>query len=163
LTYHQEASVFRKLAIWALSAGVVLCSTAAFAQGTAADANAMLEKTVAAIKAGQDKALDEINAQSNGFLVGDIFPVCWSLSDGKLLASGNNNDKGILGKDVRTFKDPTNGDPVGQRLFDAAKLGQVNEIRHQGSKPGPDKTRVPKVSFVTAVEGVGCSAGYYPQ
>jgi hypothetical protein len=113
----QEASVFCKLAIGALSAGVVLYSTAAFAQGTAADAKAMLEKTVAAIKPGQDKALDEINAQSNGFLVGDIFPVCWSLSDGKLLASGNNNDKGILGKDVRTFKDPTNGDPVGQRLF----------------------------------------------
>jgi len=46
--------MFRKLVIGALGAMAVLFSTTAFAQGTAADAKAMLEKTVAAIKA--DKA-----------------------------------------------------------------------------------------------------------
>ena len=44
-------SMFRKLVIGALGAMAVLFSTTAFAQGTAADAKAMLDKTVAAIKA----------------------------------------------------------------------------------------------------------------
>ena len=53
--------MFRKLLIGALGAMAVLFSTTAFAQGTASDAKAMLEKTVAAIKADKAKTLDEIN------------------------------------------------------------------------------------------------------
>ena len=53
--------MFRKFMIGALGAMAVLFSTTAFAQGTAADAKAMLEKTVAAIKADKAKTLDEIN------------------------------------------------------------------------------------------------------
>ena len=53
--------MFRKLVVGALGAMAVLFSTTAFAQGTAADAKAMLEKTVAAIKADKAKTLDEIN------------------------------------------------------------------------------------------------------
>ena len=74
--------MFRKLVIGALGAMAVLFSTAAFAQGTAADAKAMLEKTVAAIKADKAKTLDQINKDENGFLVGDIYPFCFNLSDG---------------------------------------------------------------------------------
>ena len=48
--------MFRKLVIGALGAMAVLFSTTAFAQGTAADAKAMLEKTVAAIKADKAKS-----------------------------------------------------------------------------------------------------------
>ena len=40
--------MFRKLAIGALGAMVVMVATTAFAQSNAADAKAMLEKTVAA-------------------------------------------------------------------------------------------------------------------
>ena len=53
--------MFRKLLTGALGAMAVLFSTTAFAQGTAADAKAMLEKTVAAIKADKAKTLDQIN------------------------------------------------------------------------------------------------------
>ena len=53
--------MFRKLVIGALGAMAVLFSTTAFAQGTAADAKAMLERTVAAIKADKAKTLDQIN------------------------------------------------------------------------------------------------------
>ena len=53
--------MFRKLVVGALGAMAVLFSTTAFAQGTAADAKAMLEKTVAAIKADKAKTLDQIN------------------------------------------------------------------------------------------------------
>src|ERR1700688_2039353 len=49
-------SMLRKLVIGALGAMAVMFSTTAFAQGTAADAKAMLEKTVAALKADKAKA-----------------------------------------------------------------------------------------------------------
>ena len=155
-----ERSMFRKLVIGALGAMAVLFATTAFAQGTAADAKAMLERTVAAIKADKAKTLDQINKGENGFLVGDLYPFCFNLSDALLVAIGNPNVKGLLGKDARTFKDPT-GDVYGPRLYDAAKEGQVNEVSYMSPKAGADKTWVPKASFVTAVAGLGCGVGYY--
>lgn len=152
--------MFRRLVIGALSAMAVMISHAAFAQGTAADAKAMLQKTVAAIKADKAKALDEINAGTNGFLVGDTYPFCFNLSDGLLVAVANQNAKGNLGKDERTQKDAT-GDNYGARLYAAAKEGQINEVTYKFPKAGPDKTPVDKVSFVTAVAGLGCGVGYY--
>jgi signal transduction histidine kinase len=117
--------MFRKLVIGALGAMAVLFSTTAFAQGTAADAKAMLEKTVAAIKADKAKTLDQINKGENGFLVGDIYPFCFNLSDGNIVALGNPNVKQLLGTDSRMLKDPT-GKVYGQELYSAAKEGQVN-------------------------------------
>ena len=152
--------MFRKLVFGALGAAF-LFSTTAFAQpGTAADAKAMLERTVAAIKADKAKTLDQINKGENGFLVGDLYPFCFNLSDGILIANANPNVRALLGKDVRSFKDPT-GDLYGPRLFDEAKEGQVNEVSYMSPKPGENTTWVPKGSFVTAVAGLGCGVGYY--
>jgi hypothetical protein len=120
----------------------------------------MLEKTVAALKADKAKTLDEINKGENGFVQGDTYPFCFNLSDGLLIANGNPNVKALLGKDVKTFKDPT-GDVYGPRLYDAAKEGQVNEVSYNAPKAGADKAWVPKVSLVTAVAGLGCGVGYY--
>jgi hypothetical protein len=112
------------------------------------------------LKADKAKTLDEINKGENGFLVGDLYPFCFNLSDALLVAVGNPNVRGLLGKDARTFKDPT-GDVYGPRLYDAAKEGQVNEVSYMSPKAGADKTWVPKVSLVTAVAGLGCGVGYY--
>jgi len=148
----------------AFAAGVAIFATAALAQmahqGTAADAKAMLEKTVAALKADKTKTLDEINKAENGFLQGDIYPFCFNLSDGKVVAVANPNAKQFMGKDIKIQKDPT-GDAYGQRIYDAAKKGGINQVSYKFPKPGPDKTPVPKVSFVTAVVGLGCGVGYY--
>ena len=152
--------MFRKLVIGALGAMAVLFSTTAFAQGTAADAKAMLEKTVAAIKADKAKTLDQINKGENGFLVGDLYPFCFNLSDGNIVAIGNPNVKQLLGTDSRMLKDPT-GKVYGPELYSAAKEGQVNEVSYNSPKAGADKAWVPKVSFVTAVAGLGCGVGYY--
>ena len=152
--------MLRKLVIGALAATTLMFSTTAFAQGTAADAKAMLEKTVAAIKADKAKTLDQINKGETGFLVGDLYPFCFNLSDGFIVAIGNPNVKQLMGRDVRTFKDPT--DKVyGPELYSAAKEGQVNEVSYNSPKAGADKAWVPKVSFVTAVAGLGCGVGYY--
>ena len=45
-----------------LAAGAAIFANAALAEGTAADAKAMLDKTIAALKADKAKTLDEINA-----------------------------------------------------------------------------------------------------
>jgi signal transduction histidine kinase len=150
--------------VFALAAGTALLATAAPAQtmahqGTAADAKAMLDKTVAALKADKAKTLDEINAGTNGFLMGDIYPFCFNLSDGTNVAVANPNAKALIGKDVRTFKDAT-GDNYGARLYAAAQAGS-GEVSYMFPKPGPDKTPAAKVSFVTAVAGLGCGVGYY--
>ena len=140
-------------------AGAALFATAALALGTAADAKAMLDKTVAAIKSDKAKTLEEINAGTNGFLAGDIYPFCFNLSDGLLVANPNPNAKANLGKDIRLNKDAT-GDAFGERLYAAAKAGS-GEVSYMFPKPGPDKTPAPKVSFVTAVVDLGCGVGYY--
>jgi len=152
----------RKLVIGALSAIAVLFSTTAFAQGTAADAKAMLEKTVAAVKADKAKALDQINKGEGGFLMGDIYPFCFNLSDGISVAVASPNSKQVLGKDVRTIKDPT-GMALGPELYAAAQKpeGQITEVNYMWPRTGSDKTPVAKVSFVTKAGDLGCGVGYY--
>jgi signal transduction histidine kinase len=152
--------VRRKIAFaFAFAAGAAIFANAALALGTAADAKAMLDKTVAALKADKAKALDEINKGENGFLVGDIYPFCFNLSDGILVAVANPNAKGNLGKDIRSNKDAT-GDAFGERLYAAAQKGS-GEVSYMFPKAGADKTPVPKVSFVAAAAGLGCGVGYY--
>jgi len=155
-------SMFRKFVVGALSAIAVLFATAAFAQqgGTAAEAKAMLEKAVAGIKGDKAKTLDQINNGEGGFHDRDLYPFCFNLDDGLLVAVGNPNVKQLLGKDVRTFKDPT-GDVYGPRLYAAAKEGALTEVSYNSPKPGASSEWVPKASFVTAVVGLGCGVGYY--
>jgi hypothetical protein len=151
-----------RLLFGVLSALAVTVSTATFAQGTAGEAKAMLEKAVAAVKADKTKALDTFNKGEGGFLDRDLYVFCSNVSDGKLLADGNPNAKQLIGTDDRTLKDST-GNPFGQELFTAGQKpeGQVSEISYLFPKPGPDKTPVQKVSFVTRVGDVYCGVGYY--
>src|SRR3984957_18189385 len=100
----------------ALIAGAAILATAAsygqdspekLAQqsGTAADAKAMLTKTLSALKADKAKTVDEINKGEAGFLDRDIYPFCFNLSDGKIVAVASNNAKQFLGTDIRALKD----------------------------------------------------------
>jgi hypothetical protein len=92
-----------------VSAAALVLSTAAFAQdqfGTAAEAKAMLEKAVAAVKADKAKALATFIKGEGGFKDRDLYPFCFSIADGKLNAASPIT----IGKDVRTLKDKT-GDP----------------------------------------------------
>jgi signal transduction histidine kinase len=147
-----------------LAAGVAIFATTGLRQinrrATIADAKATLENTVVALKANKTKTLDEINNAQIGLLKDDIYPFCFNLSDGLNVAVANRDAKPLIGTDIRSLRDAT-GDAYGQRIYDAAKEGQVNQVSYKFPKPGPDKTPVPKVSFVTAVAGLGCGVGYY--
>jgi hypothetical protein len=93
----------------AVTAVALAISPATFGQqasGTAAEAKAMLTKAVAAIKADKTKAIDMINKGEGGFLVGDLYPFCFEISDGKDVATAPQFQK-FIGTDIRTLKDPT--------------------------------------------------------
>jgi signal transduction histidine kinase len=144
--------------IAALLSFSVFLSVEAFAQqGTAQEAQAMLTKAVAAVKADKTKAIDMFVKGEGGFLVGDLYPFCFETSDGKILAT---QAKQFIGTDVRNLKDGT-GKPFGMDVYAAAKEGKITEVSYMFPKPGTDKTPVPKVSFVTAVGDLGCGVGYY--
>jgi hypothetical protein len=156
----------RNLIFGALASVAIVLTGAALAQaqyGTAAEAKAMLEKAIVAVKADKTKALDMFNSGQGGFLDRDLYPFCGNTSDGKVLAVANPNAKQNIGKDVRSLKDST-GKAYGEELFAAGQKpeGQITEVSYMFARTG-DPAPVPKVSFVTRVGDIYCGVGYYKQ
>jgi signal transduction histidine kinase len=148
--------MFRK-AMFGLAAAVAV-SGAAMAQaqfGTAPEAKAMLDKAVAAVKADKAKALATFLAGSDGFKDRDLYPFCFNAGDGVTVAG----PASVMGKDVRTIKDPT-GKAFGEDLFKAAVEGKVTEVNYMFPRPGQTEPSA-KISFVTKVGDLGCGVGYY--
>jgi hypothetical protein len=78
--------MLHKLVIGALRAMAVMFSSTAFAQGTAAEAKAMLDKAAVAVKADKAMTLDTINKGEGGFLDRDLYVFCFNIGDGKAVA-----------------------------------------------------------------------------
>ena len=128
--------------------------------GTALEAQAMLDKAVAAIKADPAVALAMFNMGEGGFKDRDLYPFCFRISDGKGVATPTAVPAGT---DLRTLKDP-NGKAFGLELYAAGQKpeGQVTQISdYMFPKPGTTTPAVPKVSFVTRVGDLACGVGYY--
>ena len=157
-----ENSMTRSFITAVASAAVLTLSATAFAQGTATEAKAMLDKAVVAVKADKTKTLDSINKGEGGFLDRDLYVFCFNTGDGKVVATGSTSSaaRKVIGLDVRTLKDAT-GKVFGQDLYDAAKEGQITEVSYMFPKPGADTTPVAKISLVTKVSDLGCGVGYY--
>jgi hypothetical protein len=150
--------MFRTLMIGTVSAVALTLSAAAFAQGqsgTAAEAKAMLEKAITAVKADKVAALNMFIKGEGGFKDRDLYPFCFNAGDGTITAA----PPAVMGKDVKTLKDKT-GVAYGQKIYAAAKEGTFTEVSYMFPRPGTD-TPVPKVSFVTKVGDQGCGVGYY--
>ena len=154
--------MLRNIVIGALGAMAVVFSSTAFAQGTATEAKAMLDKAVVAVKADKAKTLDTINKGEGGFLDRDLYVFCFNAGDGKIVATGSTSPaaKKAIGQDIRTLKDAT-GKMYGPDLYAAAKEGQITEVSYMFPKPGTDTTPVAKISLVTKVGDLGCGVGYY--
>ena len=147
-----------------LSVGLVVAltlSTAASAQqaqfGTAAEAKAMLERAVAAVKADKAQALEMFNKGEGGFKDRDLQPFCFNVSDGKITAATVPN---LLGTDIRALKDK-NGKEFGQEIYQAAREGKITEVSYMFPRPGTDPTLFQKVSLITGVGDQGCGVGYF--
>jgi Single Cache domain 2 len=158
--------MIRIFMIAAASATVLSLSPTAFAQstgqyGNADEAKAMLRKAITAVKADKTKALDMFIKGEGGFLDRDLYPFCFNISDGKILAVSNPYAKQFLGQDIRTLTDVT-GKVYGPEIHGAAQKaeGEITEVSYMFPRPD-NPTPVQKVSFVTAAGDVGCGVGYY--
>lgn len=102
---------------------VVSVSNASLAQhvkkGTEVEARAMLQKTIAAVKADKAKALEMIAKGEDGFLDRDLYPFCFNNTDGKIHPYPNPSSAALFGTDERKVKDAS-GKNFGQMNFDAA-------------------------------------------
>jgi signal transduction histidine kinase len=142
----------------ALAAVLIALCNGALAQGasgTAAEAKALLEKAVAAVKADKAKALELFDKADGGFKDRDLYPFCFNISDGITVAGPER----VRGKDVRTLKDST-GKAFGEDLYKAAQDGKITSVAYMFPKPGTTDP-VAKESFVTKAGDLGCGVGYY--
>jgi signal transduction histidine kinase len=150
------------LLVAAASAALVAVSTAivpAQAQqaqfGSAAEARAMLDKAVAAVRADKSKALQAFNAGAEGFKDRDLYPFCADASSGAFTAHPT-----LRGTQIRDLKDAA-GNAFGEQILRAGGAeGQVNEVAYSFPRPG-STAPAPKVSYVTKVGDQICAVGYY--
>ena len=146
-----------KAALGVAALALSLSATAVLAQasGTAAEAKAMLEKAIAALKADKTKALADFNAPDHGFRDRDLYVFCYNTTDGKFTSHANAK---LLGTDVRTLT--IGGQKLGEEIFNTAKPDKIATVDYMFPKPGATEPS-PKVSFVTKVGDLGCGVGYY--
>ena len=151
----------RKEAIFSalLSVPLLWNVTLASAQttGNAAEAKALLEKAVAALKANEADALAKFPKPDGGFRDRDLYVYCFNTTNGRFTAHVN---LALVGTDVRTFKDAKDGSPLGQKIFDSVKEGTFTTVAYNFPKPGGTEA-VPKEAYVTKVGNQGCGVGYY--
>ncbi len=143
---------------WALVLGFLLAGSlgsayAADQYGTPAEAKAMLEKVVGAIKQDESKALKMISAGEDGFKEKDLYPFCAG-PDGNFTAHPK-----LVGKSLTDLKDKS-GKAFGKAIMDEAKEGKIGEVTYMYPRPdGGDP--VQKVAYVTKVKDQVCAVGYY--
>ena len=110
--------------VQAVIVAAALAATTAFAAGeraTKADAEAMVAKGVAALKAKGDGAFVDMTAPSKAFADRDLYLVVYDMN-GKCLAHGQNAKQ--VGKDLLNLKDPDGKEFVKERVTLAASKGK---------------------------------------
>ena len=133
---------------------VGLTTTLAFASdfGSADEAKAMLEKAAAAVAADKDAALGQFAAGEGGFKDRDLYPFCGG-PDGNFSAHPS-----LTGKSLKGLVDKA-GQPVGEKIYAAAKEGEIAEVAYMWPRPGSTDP-VQKVSYVTRIGDQVCAVGY---
>lgn len=121
--------------------------------GTEAEAKAMLDKAVAAVKANKADALAQFTKGEGGFKDRDLYPFCGG-PDGNFTAHPT-----LVGKSLKDLKDKA-GKPLGEEMYKVAKEGSVASVDYMWPRPGSTDP-VQKVSFVTKVGDQVCAVGYY--
>src|SRR5574341_1724706 len=131
--------------------GVATAIAAEF--GTAAEAKAMLEKAVAAVKANKAGALAQFAKGEGGFKDRDLYPFCGG-PDGNFTAHPS-----LTGKSLKDLKDKA-GKRLGEEIYKVAAEGKITEVSYMWPRPGSNDP-VQKVTFVTKVGDQVCAVGYY--
>ena len=116
--------------------------------GTREEANAMLDKAIAAVKEDKERALAMFNNGESGFKDRDLYVLCANASDGTITASPMSN-----GKNLKDFA-------PGQEVMHTAKEGQVKEITYWWPRPGSIKP-LKKHTYYTKIGDQICVVGYW--
>ncbi len=124
--------------------------------GTREQAEALLERAIAVLKADKDRALDLFTSGNGGFIDRDLYVFCRG-PDGMLTAHPY-----FMGINLKGFKDKT-GKAVGEEVYATAKEGDISEVSYKWLQPGGGDEQVDKVSFYTKVDDQVCGVGFYPQ
>lgn len=145
----------KNLTLFVSCCALLAFSTPVFANsfGTAAEAKAMLEKAVVAIKANKSDALAQFTKGEGGFKDRDLYPFCGG-PDGNFTAHPT-----LVGKSLKDLKDKA-GKALGQEIYATAKEGAIGEVSYMWPRPGTTDP-VQKVSYVTKVADQVCAVGYY--
>jgi len=148
----KKAIVFSTITVATLLAGAW---TASAADGTAAEAKAMLDRAVTELKSNESAALEKFNKPDGGFRDRDLYVFCFNTTSGAFTAHAN---AALVGKDVRSLKEK-DGSPLGEKIFGAVKE-TVTTVNYNFPRPGGTDP-VPKESYVVKVGNEGCGVGYY--
>jgi hypothetical protein len=127
---------------------------------TAVQAMAMLARAVAAVQVDKSKALAMFSTGEGGFLDEDLYPYCFNVGDGRIVADVNQPK--LIGQRAIDLKDAT-GKPFGLELYKAAQKpeGEITDVSYMFPRPGSEQQLSPKVAFVTRVGELACAVGYY--
>ena len=147
--------MIRKLVVRSLAVLSLALATSALAAdfGTSAEAKAMLEKAMVALKANQATALSMFTKGEGGFKDRDLYPFCGG-PDGMFTAHPT-----LVGKSLKELKDKS-GKALGEEIYKTAQQGKIGEVSYMWPRPGTTEP-VQKVSFVTKVGDQVCAVGYY--
>lgn len=124
--------------------------------GTAAQARAMLEKAIKALKSDERVAIAKFLNPIGGFIDRDLHVFCYDTRDGKFTAWTSYR---MLGTDIRTMRQK-DGNPIGQRIFDANREGTIVTLDYNAPRPSGGEP-VPKQVLITIVGHQGCGVSYY--
>lgn len=145
----------RLIAASAVSFSLLFLSAPALhaADGTPAEAKAMLDRATAAVKADKATALSQFNKGENGFKDRDLYVFCIG-TDGSFAAHPSR-----MGQDAKALKD-SNGKAFVVEMLAVAQEGKVAEVDYLFPRPGTTNP-VPKASYVTKISDLVCGVGYY--
>ncbi len=147
--------------IRAAAAAAVFCSVSALATasdfGSAEEAHAMLETTIAAMKADRDGTVTAINSGADPqFKDRDLYPFCGDAA-GVFIAHGANDS--LVGQSLKDLKDKA-GTALGEEMYSSAADGEIVEVAYMWPRPGEEEP-TSKISLVTKVGDDVCAVGYY--
>ncbi len=141
-----------------LAAFLISLTGSAFAQtsGTAAEAKALLEKAIAAVKADEKKAIDDFNNPTGGFRDRDLYVFCAEAPAYNFVAHPKPE---LRGTPLAALVDKK-GKKLGEELIKTAADGKIGEVEYMFPRPGGTEP-VEKVTFVTKAGNEICGVGYY--
>ena len=117
-------------------------SLAAAGFGTPAEAKAMPERAVAAVKEDEAKALDMFNTGEGGFKDRDLYLWCANASNSIVTAHPCNKGKQL--RDIKGY----HGAPFGETIMQNSTEGTIKQTTYWLPRPGTD-TPLEKTAFYT--------------